>query len=45
MTQTQLVTLTSITEENGAESSGESDQGRRFVLIHYYNCDINSHYM
>lgn len=26
MTQTQLVTLTSITEENGAESSGESDQ-------------------
>lgn len=44
MTQTQLVTLTSINVENGAESSGESDQGRRFALIHY-NCDMNSHYM
>lgn len=40
LTQNQLVTLTSITVENGAEGSDESDKGRRFVLIHY--CNMNS---
>lgn len=35
-TQTQLVTITLISVKNSAGSSGESDQGKRFVVIHIF---------